>query len=94
MKIIELRDNILYYYIISYYSNDENFYCQKSNNNIDISIFEIDEWNNLLEISKIFKDNVKYINDLRDDNYQNISNSIKNATYYLYYNCPLSNFVG
>lgn len=88
MKIIELRDNILYYYIISYYSDDKDFYCQKSNNNIDISIFEIDEWNNLLEISKIFKDNVNYLNDLRDDTYQNISRSIKNATYYLYDNCP------
>ena len=83
---VNIENNKKYIYVISYYSpNNDSI---KSNlMNTDISIFEIDEWNDLLNKSKIFKKSVNYLNSESDNEYINTSHEIKSATYYLYHNC-------
>ena len=56
---IDIQDNKKYIYIISYYSSSNNLISNLMNT--DISIFEINEWDNLLNKSEIFK---KYVNIL------------------------------
>ena len=45
-----IEDNKKYCYVISYYSQNDYI----THKNTDISIFEIDEWKELLNKSKIF----------------------------------------
>jgi len=82
---IDIQDNKKYIYVISYYSSSDNLISNLINT--DISIFEINEWDDLLNKSEIFK---KYVNILiRESDIENINTrtEIKNATYYLYHNC-------
>ena len=55
--------------------------------NTDISIYEINEWDELLNKSEIFKKYVNILNCESDIEYINTHPEIKNATYYLYHNC-------
>ena len=51
---INIEEYKKYYYVISYYKQNNNF-IKNNLMNTDISIFELDEWNDLLNKSKIFK---------------------------------------
>lgn len=83
---INIEEYKKYYYVISYYSPNNDF-IRSNLMNTDISIFELDEWNNLLNKSEIFKKYVNILNRESDSAYINISPEIKNAIYYLYHNC-------
>ena len=83
---INIEDNKKYYYVISYYSPNNDF-IRSNLMNTDISIFELDEWNDLLNKSEIFKKLVNYLNSESDITYIKIDPEIKSATYYLYHNC-------
>jgi len=72
---IDIQDNKKYIYVISNLMNT------------DISIFEINEWDELLNKSEIFKKYVNILNRESDIEYINTHSEIKNATYYLYHNC-------
>jgi len=83
---IDIEDNKKYIYVISY--------CSPSNDliriirmNTDISIFEINEWDDLLNKSEIFKKWVNILNRESDIEYINTPTEIKSAIYYLYHNC-------
>ena len=78
---IDIQDNKKYNYVISYYSSSNNLI------NTDISIFEVSEWDELLNKSEIFKKYVNMLNRESDSEYINTHPEIKNATYYLYHNC-------
>ena len=82
---IDIQDNKKYIYVISYYSSSNNLISNLMNT--DISIFEINEWDELLNKSEIFKKYVNILNRESDIEYINTRPEIKNATYYLYYNC-------
>jgi len=82
---IDIQDNKKYIYIISYYSSSNNLISNLMNT--DISIFEINEWDNLLNKSEIFKKYVNILNRETDIEYIKTHPEIKNATYYLYHNC-------
>ena len=75
-----------YYYVISYYSPNNDF-IRSNLMNTDISIFELDEWNDLLNKSEIFKKWVNILNRESNNEYIKLDSVIKNATYYLYHNC-------
>jgi hypothetical protein len=75
---IYIQDNKIYIYVISH---DDDLM------NTDISILEINEWDDLFNKSEIFKKWVNILNRESDNEYINIHPSIKNATYYLYHNC-------
>ena len=83
---INIEEYKKYYYVISYYSPNNDF-IRSNLMNTDISIFELDEWNNLLNKSEIFKKYVNILNCESDSAYINISPEIKNTIYYLYHNC-------
>lgn len=76
-----------YVYVISYYSSSYDLLIKSHLMNSDISIFEINEWDDLLNKSEIFKKWVNILNDESDIEYINTDPEIKNATYYLYHNC-------
>ena len=76
-----------YYYVVSYY-NDE-FFPHDIINNVDISIFKINEWHELLDISKIFEQSVHNFNKDENDLYYN---KIKESAYFIYYNCPFCRY--
>jgi hypothetical protein len=78
-----IEDNKKYCYVISYYSQND----YTIHKNTDISIFEIDEWKELLNKSKIFKKNADRLNSENDHNYISIDKDYKKAVYYLYHNC-------
>ena len=82
---IDIQDNKKYIYVISYYSSSNNLISNLMNT--DISIFEINEWDDLLNKSEIFKKYVNILNRETDIEYINTHPEIKNATYYLYHNC-------
>jgi hypothetical protein len=82
---IDIQDNKKYIYVISYYSSNNNLISNLMNT--DISIFEINEWDNLLNKSEIFKKYVNILNRETDIEYIKTHPEIKNATYYLYHNC-------
>jgi len=82
---IDIQDNKKYIYVISYYSSNNNLISNLMNT--DISIFEINEWDDLLNKSEIFKKYVNILNRESDIEYINTHPEIKNATYYLYHNC-------
>ena len=54
---INIEEYKKYYYVISYYKPCNDF-IKNNLMNTDISIFEIDEWDNLLNKSEIFKKSV------------------------------------
>ena len=83
---INIEYNKKYYYVISYYEPN-NYFIKNNLMNIDISIFEIDEYDDLLNKSEIFKKYVNILNRESDNEYIKIDSEIKNATYYLYHNC-------
>jgi len=83
---INIEEHKKYYYVISYYKPTNDF-IKNNLMNTDISIFEIDEWNDLLNKSEIFKKCVNILNCESDNEYIKIDPEIKSATYYLYYNC-------
>ena len=83
---INIEDNKKYYYVISYYKPCNDF-IKNNLMNTDISIFEIDEWDDLLNKSEIFKKSVNYLNSEIDSEYSKTYPEIKSATYYLYHNC-------
>lgn len=82
---IDIQDNKKYIYVISYYSSSNNLISNLMNT--DISIFEINEWDELLNKSEIFKKYVNILNCENDIEYINTHPEIKKATYYLYHNC-------
>ena len=57
---------------------------QLSIEKLDVSIFEIEDWENLLEISKVFKEAVSYVNGVSDNSYKYLDNNLKSYTYFLY----------
>ena len=83
---VNIEDNKKYIYVISYYSPSNDF-IRSNLMNTDISIFEIDEWDDLLNKNEIFKKWVNILNNESDIAYIKIDPEIKSATYYLYHNC-------
>lgn len=83
---INIEEYKKYYYVISYYSPNNDF-IRSNLMNTDISIFELDEWNDLLNKSEIFKKWVNILNRESNNEYIKLDSVIKNATYYLYHNC-------
>jgi hypothetical protein len=83
---IDIQDNKKYIYVISYYT-PSNDLIRSNLINTDISIFEINEWNDLLNKSEMFKKYVNILNYESDIEYINTHPEIKKATYYLYHNC-------
>jgi hypothetical protein len=82
---IDIEDNKNYIYVISYYtpSNDLRSHLM----NTDISIFEMNEWDNLLNKSEKFKQWVNILNNGSDYEYINTPTEVRSAVYYLYHNC-------
>ena len=67
-----------YIYVLT--NNDDN------NNELDLSIFEIEEWTHLTKISKVFEDSVVNLDvEISLRPYINVSKDIKKVAYYLYY---------
>lgn len=65
-------------------SRDQKYYVVKSYydyNKMDVSVFTIDEWEHLLQISKVFEEKVYEKLHESDYNYQ-----YSESVYYLYYN--------
>lgn len=79
-------NNDEYYFIIT---KKENY--NMSLNLIDISIFEIDEWKNILNMSMIFNESIRYASHDSDYSYNLIDKEKKDAMYFLYYNCEFCN---
>ena len=71
---ITLLDNKEYYYVTT-----------TIDLNIDISIFEIDEWNNLLDISNIIKNAAFSLQNFSDYEYSKTENQYKEAATFLKY---------
>jgi hypothetical protein len=84
---INIEDNKKYIYVISYYSPSINDLIRIIKMNTDISIFEINEWDDLLHKSEKFKKWVNILNHESDIEYINTHPEIRSATYYLYHNC-------
>jgi hypothetical protein len=64
------------------YCSVKSYYDYK----LDISIFEIKEWEHLLEISKKFEQYVHEEKIQSDDNYKELEVKKSEVVYYLYYN--------
>jgi hypothetical protein len=77
--------NIKYTYVVT--NNNNN------NNQLDVSIFEIEEWRQLTKISKVFEESVLNLSRETDNIYKNINQTLKNSVYYLYYS-PFSRYCG
>jgi len=71
--------NKKYIYVLT--NNDDN------NDELDLSIFEIEEWTHLTNISKVFEDYVVYLDDIDKSlkPYININQNLESGVYYLYY---------
>ena len=82
---------------ISYVKNKEYSYVLSNNNNnndqLDVSIFEIEEWMHLTEISKVFEKTVVNLNMETDNVHKNIDQALKDSGYYLYYS-PFCHYQG
>ena len=83
---INIVNNKEYYYVVSYYRPSNDF-LRSILLNTDISIFELDEWNELLYKSRLFNECVKILNGESDEIYRSINPEYKNAVYYLYNYC-------
>jgi hypothetical protein len=81
-------NNEEYYFIIT---EKENYNYNMSLNLIDISIFEINEWKNILNMSMKFDNAIRFAAQASDYSYNLIDKEQKNAMYYLYYNCEFCN---
>ena len=83
--IMNLENEIAYVknkkYIYVLTNNDDN------NTELDLSIFEIEEWTHLTKISKVFEDYVVYLDDIDKSlkPYININQNLERGVYYLYY---------
>lgn len=84
----EYIDEKKYTYVLSKDYNNE--YDQQ----LDISIFEIEEWEKLLEISKVFEEWVLKIKSYSDSEYETLDKDLHKAVFYLYYSpfCQFGNF--
>ena len=85
-------------YEIVYVKNKEYIYVlannDDNNNELDLSIFEIEEWTHLTKISKVFEDSVVNLDvEISLRPYINVSKDIKKGAYYLYYS-PFCNWKG
>jgi len=76
-KEIKYVKNKNYTYVIS-----NNEYNDKK---IDVSIFEIEDWENLLEISKVFEEAVSYVNGVSDNSYKYLDKNLTSYAYFLYH---------
>lgn len=86
MKKIKYINNKEYTYVLS---NDyRNEYDNKEK---DLSIFEVEEWIQLLEISKIFEEAARNLNYETDDNYNKIDKKLIKSSQFLYYS-PYCNY--
>jgi len=83
---IKIEDNKNYYYVITYYRPNNDF-LRSNLLNTDVSIFEIDEWNDLLNKSEVYKKWINILNSESDYGYLNIQPELRQAVYYLYHNC-------
>lgn len=77
-------------YEIVYVKNKEYIYVltnnDDNNHELDLSIFEIEEWTHLTKISKVFEDAVVNLDvEISLRPYINVSKDIKKCAYYLYY---------
>jgi len=79
-------NNEEYYFIIT-----EKEKCDMSLNLIDISIFEIDEWKDILNMSMKFDKAIKFAAQDSEYSYNLIDKERKEAMYFLYYNCEFCN---
>ena len=95
--VIQFKGNIIIIIMekeIKYVKNKDYTYVisnNEYNDKIDVSIFEIEDWENLLEISKVFKEAVSYVNSVSDNSYKYLDNNLKSYTYFLY-NSPFSHY--
>lgn len=74
-----------YTYVIT---NDYN-----NNEQSDVSIFEIEEWEKLLDISKVFEEAVSYVNGVSDNTYIHLDKNLKSYIYFLYHS-PFCHYKG
>ena len=84
---LDLLDNKEYIYVLS---TEYNNGYEDGN---DLSIFETEEWEHLLELSKTFERAVIILNYDSDYSYIRTDKKIKNASYYFYYS-PFSMYKG
>lgn len=84
---LDLLDNKEYIYVLS---TEYNSGYEDGN---DLSIFETEEWEHLLELSKTFERAVINLNYDSDYSYTMTGEKIKNASYYFYYS-PFSMYKG
>ena len=84
-KEIKYVKNKHYTYVIS-----NNEYNDKK---FDVSIFEIEEWEKLLEIGKVFEEAVSYVNGVSDNTYIHLDKNLKSYTYFLYHS-PFCHYKG
>lgn len=84
---LDLLDNKEYIYVLS---TEYNSGYEDGN---DLSIFETEEWEHLLELSKTFERAVINLNYDSDYHYIRTDKKIKNASYYFYYS-PFSMYKG
>ena len=75
-----------YYFIIT-----EKEHHDMSLNLIDISIFDIDEWKNILNMSIKFDESIRFASQDSDYSYNLIDKEYKDAMYFFYYNCEFCN---
>ena len=78
-KITYINDKEYTYVLSNDYRNEYD------NKEKDISIFEAEEWEKLLEISKGFEEAVRNLNYEYDDNYVGIDKELIKSSYFLYY---------
>lgn len=80
---------------IKYVKNKDYIYVISSNEyndkNLDVSIFEIEDWENLLKFSKVFEEAVSYVNGVSDSSYKYLDNNLKSYAYFLY-NSPFCHY--
>jgi len=77
---------------ITYIKNKEYTYVlsndyrnEYDNKEKDISVFEVEEWKKLLEISKVFEEAVRILNYDTNDNYVKNDKEVIKSSYFLYY---------
>ena len=80
---------------IKYVKNKDYIYVISSNKyndkKLDVSIFEIEDWENLLKFSKVFQEAVSYVNGVSDNSYKYLDNNLKSYSYFLY-NSPFCHY--
>lgn len=91
---MHIEKETTYCYVISY-SKSRGFTSSELSNT-DISIFEIEEWNKYLNLSKKFEKIVVRLNPLSvsDEEYEKIPSNIRHSCFYFYYQCPYTPYKG